>query len=100
MNRFGGDGIPGPGAVPRSGANPGKLKHSLSCVLLWTPHLYDNVASIAGCFDFLSGLLCAVSGAPQERRYGDKIKAGNRLLYFPPCTRTRARTEMGRPTGV
>ena len=48
MNRLGGDGIPGPGAVPRSGANPGKLKHSLSCVLLWTPHLYDNAAFIAG----------------------------------------------------
>ncbi len=26
MNRLGGDGIPGPGAVPQGGANPGKLK--------------------------------------------------------------------------
>ena len=57
-NRLGGDGISGPGAVPRSGANPGRRKHSSSCprILLWTPLLDDVVAPIAGCLDFSSVL--------------------------------------------
>ena len=53
-NRLGGDGISGPGAVPRSGANPGRRKRSFLFprVLLWTLLLDDDVAPIAGCLDF------------------------------------------------
>ena len=29
MNRLGGDGILGPGAVPRSGAHPGRRRHTI-----------------------------------------------------------------------
>ena len=41
-NRLGGDDIPGPGAVPQSGANPVIRQGSSSfpSVLLWTPQLY------------------------------------------------------------